>query len=79
MNVVVRGGEGVVNLVVDAIGDVVEADEAQFEPPPDTLSGEARRLIRGAYKLKDRLLLALDAETASDYGTCSPIGASVAV
>lgn len=77
MNVVVRAADGVLAFVVDAVGDVVDASDADFEPPPDTLSGEARRLIRGAYKLKDRLLLALDAEAAADFGACTPAGAQV--
>ena len=33
-----------------------------FERPPETLQGTARELIRGAYKLEDRLLLILDTE-----------------
>jgi purine-binding chemotaxis protein CheW len=33
-----------------------------FERPPETLKGTARELIRGAYKLEDRLLLILDTE-----------------
>lgn len=48
------------SLVVDAVGDVVEVEETAFEDPPDTLKGESRKLIRGAYKLKDGLLLSLD-------------------
>ncbi len=31
-----------------------------FERPPETLTGAARDLIRGAYKLDGRLLLILD-------------------
>lgn len=50
------------SLVVDAVGDVVTVDEGEYEEPPDTLRGESRRLIRGAYKLRDRLLLLLDIE-----------------
>lgn len=59
MNVVVRSADGAVSLLVDEIGDVVEVSEEAFEPPPDTLQGEARELVRGVYKLKDRLLHAL--------------------
>ena len=62
MNVVVRTSDGVVSLLVDEIGDVVEVDDASFERPPDTISGAARALVTGVYKLKDRLLLALDVE-----------------
>ena len=48
------------SLVVDADGEVVSVEAGDFEEPPDTLRGESRNLIRGAYKLKDRLLLVLD-------------------
>ena len=64
MNVVVRGDDGAMSLLVDEIGDVVEAQEESFERPPETLKGIARDLIGGAYKLKDRLLLTLDTEKA---------------
>jgi purine-binding chemotaxis protein CheW len=60
MNVVVRTDDGVVSLLVDEIGDVLNVDEASFERPPETLSGTARELITGVYKLKGRLLLILD-------------------
>jgi len=62
MNVVVRTDEGVVSLLVDEIGDVVEVQAQGFEPPPDTLQSSVRGMIRGAFKLKDRLLLLLDTE-----------------
>ena len=62
MNVVVRSGEEAVSLLVDEIGDVFEVEDESFEAPPETLQGVARELIRGAYKLKDRLLLVLDTE-----------------
>jgi purine-binding chemotaxis protein CheW len=60
LNVVLRTSEGAVSLLVDEIGDVIEVDADTFERPPDTLGDEARELIRGAYKLKGRLLLVLD-------------------
>jgi purine-binding chemotaxis protein CheW len=62
MNVVIRTDDGLVSLLVDRIGDVLDVDEEQFEPPPETVQGEARDLIRGAYKLEDDLLLELDIE-----------------
>jgi len=60
MNVVVRTDDGAASLLVDEIGDVQEVDQGDFEPVPDTLCGEICSLIRGAYKLPDRVLLALD-------------------
>ena len=69
MNVVVRTEEGPMSLLVDEIGDVLEVDENSFERPPETLKGVARDLIRGAYKLKDRLLLTIDIEQTVNLST----------
>jgi purine-binding chemotaxis protein CheW len=66
LNVVIRTSEGAMSLLVDQIGDVMEVDESAFELPPQTLTGEARELIRGAYKLEGRLLLVLDTARALD-------------
>jgi purine-binding chemotaxis protein CheW len=66
MNVVIRSGGEAVSLLVDEIGDVLEVREDDFERLPDSLQGEARELIRGTYKLKDKLLLVLDAEKAME-------------
>ena len=66
MNVVVRTDDGVVSLLVDEIGDVVEVEQESFEPPPETLRGVARELVLGVYKLKGRLLLLLDTERVVD-------------
>ena len=62
MNVVVRTDDGVVSLLVDEIGEVVDVSDEAFEPPPETVEGVARELIVGAYKLANRLLLILDTE-----------------
>ena len=66
MNVVARLGDGVVSLLVDTIGDVIEVDEADFEAPPETLTGPSRGLVLGAYKLDSTLLLALDVIRVAD-------------
>lgn len=64
VNVVVQTEDGAVSLLVDDVGDVLAVSEQTFEPPPDTLQGTARRLIRGAYKLETQLLLILDKDQA---------------
>ena len=64
MNVVVRTEEGAVSLLVDEIGDVLDVEESEYEPAPETLAAEARELIRGVFKLPERLLLILDTEKA---------------
>jgi purine-binding chemotaxis protein CheW len=66
VNVVVQTDDGAVSLLVDEIGDVLQVSETVFERPPETLRGTARDLIRGAYKLADRLLLILDTERTVD-------------
>jgi purine-binding chemotaxis protein CheW len=69
MNVILRGEDEPVSLLVDRIGEVVELDESTFEPPPDTLHGPARKLVVGTFKLDSRLMLALDVNAAVDtYG-----------
>lgn len=66
MNMVVRTTDGAVSLLVDEIGDVLDMDAATYERPPQNLDPVARGLIRGIYKLKDRLLLVLDEERTVD-------------
>jgi purine-binding chemotaxis protein CheW len=66
INVIVRTGEDVVSLRVDEMGNVENVDDSQFEPPPDTLSGDHRELISGTYKMPDRLLLVLDIPNVID-------------
>lgn len=68
MNVVVRTDDGAVSFLVDEIGDVLQVDEENFEPPPETLKGQARELVRGVYKLQDRLMLVLNTERAVSSG-----------
>jgi len=69
MNVILRGDDEPVSLLVDRIGEVVDLDEAAFEPPPDTLTGPARKLVVGTFKMDGRLMLALDVDSAVDtYG-----------
>jgi len=62
MNVVVRAEDEIVSFLVDEIGDVIEVEENCEEQPPETLRAEVRKLLRGVYKLKDRLLLVLDTQ-----------------
>lgn len=66
MNMVIRTEDGGISLLVDEIGDVLEIAESCFERVPETVTGVAKDLILGVYKLNGRLLLILDTErTAS--------------
>ncbi len=51
---------GCFGVLVDAVGEVLTVLPADFEPNPSTLDECRKRLCTGAYKLKDRLLVALD-------------------
>jgi len=62
MNIVVRTSEDVVSLLVDEIGDVQNVPQNLYEPPPENLHGPLRDLVKGVYKLQDKLLLILDTE-----------------
>jgi purine-binding chemotaxis protein CheW len=66
MNVVVRTDDGAVSLLVDEIGDVIKVQNGTFEPPPETLTGISRHLIRGIHKLDKQLLLVLDIDRTVD-------------
>ena len=69
MNIVVRTAEEPVSLWVDEIGDVVEVDAASFERRPQNVDPEVCDLIRGVYKLKDKLLLILDTASIAQSET----------
>ena len=62
INLILRADGGSIGLQVDAVGDVLDVDEDDFEPPPGTLRGQLRELITGAYKLERGLLLVLNTE-----------------
>jgi purine-binding chemotaxis protein CheW len=69
LNVVTQTAEGLVSLQVDRIGDVVEVTNDTLELPPETLQGEARKLIQGVYKLNGSLLRSLDVERVLDFSS----------
>lgn len=68
MNVVLRTSDGVVSLLVDEIGDVLQLDGRDFERAPETLAGVFREVTLGVYKLERRLLLLLDVERIVTLG-----------
>lgn len=72
VSLVVHTADENVAFMVDGVGDVLEVSEEQFEPPPETLMGESRDLIRGVYKLPAQLILFLDAARAADPGEDVP-------
>lgn len=65
INVILRTEDGPVSLLVDEIGEVVEADGSSYEHTPENVTPEARDLVRGVHKLDSGLLLILDADRAA--------------
>jgi len=65
VNVIVRSDGGIVSLLVDDIGDVLEVADDLFETAPETLSSQAKTLITGVYKLHPQLLLVIDSTRAT--------------
>lgn len=59
-NVVVRTGDGVIALLVDEIGDILELSEDRSEAPPPTVDARTRALVTEVFKLDGELLLVLD-------------------
>jgi len=57
---VLDASRGDIGLRVDSTSDVLQLKQDDFEETPNTLQGEIRKRIRGAYKLKDSLLLHLN-------------------
>jgi purine-binding chemotaxis protein CheW len=60
MNVVIRTDDISVSLLVDTIGDVLELDEDEFEPSPETIPSVIRDVLVGMHLRRDQLLLILD-------------------
>ena len=63
MSIVTRTAGDVVSLTVDRVGEVVELDPADFEPPPPTVPEEARSIITAVTQLPGQLLQLLDETT----------------
>jgi purine-binding chemotaxis protein CheW len=48
-----------VGLLVDAIGDMVSADENEIEPPPANIGNVDSKFIRGVIKMEGKLMIVL--------------------
>lgn len=53
---------GCFGLLVDSVGEVLTVSSEDHEPNPSTMDERRRALFAGTYKLKDKLLVMLDAE-----------------
>jgi purine-binding chemotaxis protein CheW len=62
VNLILDSDDGWVSLLVDHVGEVLEADEDTFELPPEVLQGPPREMIRGVYKLHKGIMHVLNVE-----------------
>ncbi len=60
MNIVIQSGDGLVSLLVDEIGDVIDVPAEAYAPVPDNMPQEQRDLINCVYDLPSGLMLVLD-------------------
>jgi purine-binding chemotaxis protein CheW len=66
MNIVLQTPDGVVSLLVDEVGDVIDVPLDRYAPVPDNMPAEQRALIECVYDLDDGLLLVLDTAQVLD-------------
>ena len=66
MNIVLQTQDGVVSLLVDEVGDVIDVPLDRYAPVPDNMPTEQRALIECVYDLDDGLLLVLDTAQVLD-------------
>ena len=62
LHIVLDSAHGLVSLVVDEIGDVLEVDPAAVAERPPTLAGPLRDLVVGVLRREDSLDTLLDAD-----------------
>jgi purine-binding chemotaxis protein CheW len=59
---VFESAQGPFGLLVDSVGEVLSVSAAAHEPNPSTLDSRCQGILMGAWKLPNRLLIALDPE-----------------
>ena len=63
MNLIVNSDEGLMSLLVDNIGNVLDIPVARLLPPPGTIRGVAVHYIQEVCQLEDELLIVLDLQS----------------
>jgi len=66
MTVICKVDGALLSLLVDNIGDVIEVDEQNYEPVPETIHGRVRAFMGGVYKTKESILTIIDLDKLSD-------------
>lgn len=69
MNIILQLRDGSASLVVDSVGDVITVNQDNYLPPPPSLEAPLCEMVRGVYKLEDRLLMHIDPDNACELMT----------
>ena len=72
--IVLKTSDGLVAILVDAIGDVMDLASGSWRPAPETLGGHQRTCIFGICPLDERMLLGLRVEAIDPPLEGSPSG-----
>ncbi len=64
-SVVCKVNGGLISLLVDRIGDVIEVSEDSFESTPDLIEEDIRKMMRGVYKTDGEILSVIDTQYLS--------------
>ncbi len=67
MNVVCKLNEVLASFLVDRIGDVMEIENKNFEPPPATIPEGIRNFLEGVYKIPGSLLTIINVDKISEF------------
>lgn len=57
---VVRTQDGLLTLIIDRVGEILDVDTDSFEPPAETMKASIRKVTSHVCKLDKQLLLILD-------------------
>lgn len=60
MNIVIQSEDGVVSLLVDDVGDVIDVPHGTYASVPENMPPDQRQLIKCVHDLEDGLMLVLD-------------------
>ncbi len=68
-SIVVEHEDELYNLIVDAVGDVLELPLSQYEPNPPTLTAAWREFANGVFRLEADLMLVVDVRKLLCFAT----------
>jgi purine-binding chemotaxis protein CheW len=64
-SVVCKVNGGLISLLVDRIGDVIEVSEDSYENTPDLVEDDIKKIMSGVYKTDGEILSVIDIQSLS--------------